>query len=110
MQPVRTGAFSKARQMSLVRLTGTSKQDLGSNLIELNGARRHLRSSLALMFRFGGRRHTERALSTGMESTRERWMDSGEDLVSDGVGPSSDFVRGDGGAVLLADEHDLVPF
>ena len=37
-------------------------------------------------------------------------MDSGEDLVSDGVGPSSDFVRGDGGAVLLADEHDLVPF
>ncbi len=37
-------------------------------------------------------------------------MDTGEDLVSDGVSPSGDFVRGDGGAVLLADEHDLVPF
>ncbi len=56
------------------------------------------------------RGNTERALNTRMESTRKRWMDTGEDLVSDGVSPSSDFVRGDGGAILLADEHHLVPF
>ena len=37
-------------------------------------------------------------------------MDSGEDLVSDRVSPSRDFVRGDGGAVLEADEHNLISF